>query len=124
MIFPTILHNFTDLVAEEDPLGMFKGAFAEQLIFQEMNATLLNGKIYYYSRDDSRGEIDFMIQGHLGKAIPIEAKSGKNLTTTTLKNFIDKWKIDKAIKFSKLPYKVNEKIVNAPLYLAGAVEKL
>ncbi|MBQ9402973.1 DUF4143 domain-containing protein [Candidatus Saccharibacteria bacterium] len=72
------MHNFTDLVAEEDLLGMFKGAFAEQLIFQEMNATLLNGKIYYYSRDDSRGEIDFMIQGHLGKAIPIEAKSGKN----------------------------------------------
>ena len=109
------------IASNDEAVGMFRGAFAEQLVFQEMKAAL-GDSIYYYSKDDSRGEIDFIIQGK-SSAVPIEVKAGESLNATSMKNFVDKWNLPKAIKFSKLPYKANEKIINVPLYFAGAINK-
>lgn len=111
------------MIVKNDPsMSLFMGAYTEQLVFQEMKSAI-GDAIFYFSRDDSRGEIDFIVQDGVS-VVPVEVKAGKNLSATSLKNFIDKWGVKKAIKFSELPYRRNEKIVNAPLYLAGAINKL
>ena len=97
----------------------YKGAFAEQLVFQEMRASGITS--YYYSNNDSKGEIDFIIQTSTG-ILPIEVKSGKNLSSVSLNNFLKKWGLPKGIKFSVLPYKENDNIDNLPLYLVNRLK--
>jgi hypothetical protein len=55
--------------------------------------------------------------------IPIEVKSGTNLSATSFSDFMKKYTFELGIKFSKLPYQENEKIINAPLYLVSEVIK-
>lgn len=95
----------------------FKGAITEQFVFQELSAAGITP--YYYSRDDSRGEIDFMIDIATG-ILPIEVKSGKNLHSPSLNAFLDaNPAVKKAAKLSLLPYRQNDKIDNLPLYFAS-----
>ena len=113
-IDPSAIINENNLFIE------YKGAFAEQFVFQEMMAQKITP--YYYSRDDSKGEIDFLLD--LGTTtLPIEVKSGENTASTAFNNFIKTWDLKKAVKLSTLPLKENENIDNLPLYLAGTLAK-
>jgi hypothetical protein len=55
--------------------------------------------------------------------IPIEVKSGTNLSATSFTEFMKKYHSKFGVKFSKLPYKQNKQVINAPLYLASEVVK-
>ncbi len=106
------------ILADNDLFIEYKGALAEQFVFQELKAN--NTTPYYYSNDDSRGEIDFILD--LGtKPLPIEVKSGQNTSSVSLNNFLEKWKLEKATKLSLLPLRANERVDNFPLYLAGMI---
>lgn len=60
-------------------------------------------------------EQDFIIQK--GKdAVPIEVKAGTNVHSQSLKAFVDKYHPNLAVRFSLLPYKEQEAIINIPLY--------
>lgn len=71
--------------------------------------------IYYYSAEDSRMEMDFLIQ-HQGKMLPIEVKGGKSVKATSLHNYLKEHKDIHAIRYSMLPYKEQDNITNMPLY--------
>ena len=91
-----------------------KGAFSEnyvlcQLLCQQSIYT------YYYSREDSRLEIDFFAQ-HKGVVSPIEVKAEENLRSKSLSAFISANPQLKAIRFSMLPYKEQDWMRNIPLY--------
>lgn len=91
-----------------------KGAFSEnyvlcQLLCQQSIYT------YYYSREDSRLEIDFLAQ-HKGVVSPIEVKAEENLRSKSLSAFISANPQLKAIRFSMLPYKEQDWMRNIPLY--------
>ena len=91
-----------------------KGAFSEnyvlcQLLCQQSIYT------YYYSREDSRLEIDFLAQ-HKGVVFPIEVKAEENLRSKSLSAFISANPQLKAIRFSMLPYKEQYWMRNIPLY--------
>lgn len=91
-----------------------KGAFTEnyvlcQLLSQQSIYT------YYYSREDSRLEIDFLAQ-HKGVVFPIEVKAEENLRSKSLSAFISANPQLKAIRFSMLPYKEQYWMRNIPLY--------
>ena len=91
-----------------------KGAFTEnyvlcQLLSQQSIYT------YYYSREDSRLEIDFFAQ-HKGVVSPIEVKAEENLRSKSLSAFISANPQLKAIRFSMLPYKEQYWMRNIPLY--------
>ena len=99
----------------------FKGAMAEQFVYQELRASM-DVKPFYYAADDSRGEIDFMIQDDAGKILPIEVKSGTNLSSASLNAFLKKNpEIGCAVKLSLMPYRQNEAITNLPLWMAGRI---
>jgi len=95
----------------------FKGALTEQFVHQEIIA-MSDKTPYYWSAENSRGEIDFLIQGNTG-VIPIEVKAGENLRSKSLKAFCDKYKIDNAIRTSMSKYREESWMTNIPLYAIG-----
>lgn len=91
----------------------FKGALTEQFVAQELTA---GGKtLYYYSTENSSGEIDFVIQQGM-YCIPIEVKAEENLRAKSLKAFCDKYKPEMAIRSSMSNFREQEWMKNVPLY--------
>ena len=91
-----------------------KGAFTEnyvltQLLCQQSVFT------YYYSRDDARLEIDFLVQ-HKGEIVPIEVKAEENLRSKSLRTFINAHQQLHALRFSMSPYQEQGWMTNIPLY--------
>ena len=66
----------------------FKGALTEQFVLQQMK-TNQSLSIYYWSADNSRGEIDFLVQQE-EKVIPIEVKAEENLQAKSLRMFVER----------------------------------
>lgn len=105
----TLLHG-SDVFTE------FKGALTEQYVFQQLNE---NYKLYYWSKDNSRQEVDLLMQ-HDNTLLPIECKAEENLKAKSLKSFIDSQKIQRAIKVSMKPYHDSgDIVVNVPLYMVA-----
>lgn len=91
----------------------FKGALTEQFVAQELCCA--EYELYYYSTENSSGEIDFMIQ-HNCYCIPIEVKAEENLKARSLRAFCDKFKPDIAIRTSMSNYREQDWMNNVPLY--------
>jgi len=105
----------------DDELREFKGALAEQYVYQQLLASGIEP--HYFARDDSRGEVDFIVQ--LGSAVvPIEVKAGQAVRSSSLSSFIATHHPALAIRLSALPYKLQDPILNLPLYLAGQLARL
>ncbi len=94
----------------------YKGAFTEQYVLQQILAQGIQN-IYYYSAEDSRMEMDFLLQRE-GKLLPIEVKGGTSTKATSLHNYLQQHPDIHAIRFSMLPYKEQEHLTNLPLYAA------
>ena len=65
----------------------FKGAFAENYVLQQMTAKQ-NMPVYYYSKDNSTQEIDFLVQMP-ERVLPIEVKAEENVKSKSLSTFIN-----------------------------------
>ena len=92
----------------------FKGALTEQYILQQLIAGE-NVEPYYYSAENSKGEIDFLIQGKTS-IIPLEVKAEENLKAKSLKAFCDKYNPKYAIRTSMSDYREQDWMTNIPLY--------
>lgn len=92
----------------------FKGALTEQFVLQQMK-TNRSLSIYYWSADNSRGEIDFLVQQE-EKVIPIEVKAEENLQAKSLRMFVERNPGLKGCRFSMSPYREQDWLVNYPLY--------
>ena len=92
----------------------FKGALTEQFVLQQMK-TNQSLSIYYWSADNSRGEIDFLVQQE-EKIIPIEVKAEENLQAKSLRMFVERNPGLKGYRFSMSPYREQDWLVNYPLY--------
>lgn len=109
-------------IYDEKGFEEFKGALAEQFIAQELRAQEIEP--YYYSADDSRAEIDFVIQKG-AEVLPIEAKSGRNLGSASLSKLLSANPELRALKASMLPYQENDQIINVPIYgISAGIDKL
>lgn len=91
----------------------FKGALTEQFVAQELVS--YGKELYYYSTENSSGEIDFVIQQST-YCIPIEVKAEENLRAKSLRAFCDKYHPEIAIRSSMSNYKEQEWMKNVPLY--------
>jgi predicted AAA+ superfamily ATPase len=96
----------------------FKGALAEQFVFQQLmqNEDL---SIHYFSFENSKYEIDFIIQNEEDEIIPIEVKSGENLKARSFKLFCQKFQPKTAIRTSLSNYCEESWMTNVPLYVVG-----
>lgn len=92
----------------------FKGALTEQYVLQQLVAMNLT-EPYYFSTENSSGEIDFLLQGKTS-VVPLEVKAEENLRAKSLKAFCDKYKPRYAVRTSMSDYREQEWMVNIPLY--------
>lgn len=99
----------------------FKGAIAENFVLLELNS--INGEIPYYWTSGNTAEVDFIWQLN-DQIIPIEVKSGENLSARSLTIYRQKYNPDIAIKVSMKNLEKQEKTINVPLYLLWNIEKI
>ena len=99
----------------EGELGLFKGAFYENIIATSLTA--LNHELFYFSPSDTL-EIDFIINFE-GQPCPVEVKSGENTKSKSLNTILNtqKYKINQAIRLSRKNVGQEGKILSLPLYM-------
>ncbi|MDR0872022.1 MAG: AAA family ATPase [Prevotellaceae bacterium] len=93
----------------------YKGALAEQFVFQELN--LIEDVPVYYFSPDSQMEIDFVIQNEDDAIVPIEVKAEENLQAKSLKTYCEKFHPKTAIRTSLSDYRKESWMTNVPLYI-------
>ena len=112
-------------MAEIDPATLIlpndmkegKGMFTENYVCTHLAAST-EQSIFYYSRENSPLEIDFMIQ-HGADIVPIEVKSEENPKSKSMSAFLQQNEGLHGIRFSMSPYREQEGMTNVPLYGAG-----
>ena len=94
----------------------FKGALTEQFVHQQLklNPDL---QINYFPFENSKYEIDFIIQNKDDEIIPLEVKSGVNLKARSFKLFCEKFQPKTAIRTSLSGYRQESWMTNVPLYM-------
>lgn len=102
------------MLLSNDSLTECKGALTENYVLCQMKC-IDELYTYYYSREDSKLEVDFVVQ-HNGKVTPIEVKAEENLRSKSLKTFMSSHTDLMAIRFSMSKYKEQEWMKNVPLY--------
>lgn len=103
------------LILGNEIFNTYKGALTEQYFFQQ-----IRGKadfVYYWSADNSRGEVDFVVQ-KAGRVIPIEVKAEENLRAKSLAAFVARNPGLHALRFSMSDYREQDWMTNIPLYAA------
>lgn len=99
----------------------FKGPLTENYVLQQLNGSF-EVPPHYYSPAQNY-EVDFLIQKD-DEIIPVECKAGKNITSASFKRYRSEMSPKNAIRFSTLPYKEQDDMINVPLYLAGRVNTI
>ena len=109
------------MLVSNDVFKEFKGAFSENYVVQQlMNVPSLSA--YYYSKDNSRMEVDFLVQTE-GRVIPMEVKAEENVKSKSLAQFVRTEFADenlKGLRISMKPYADQGWMENIPLYAAEA----
>ncbi|MCM1037086.1 MAG: AAA family ATPase [Bacteroides sp.] len=96
----------------------YKGAFTELFVLQQLKADVADN-VYYFSGDNSRIEVDFVIA--LGSTVvPLEVKAEDNLKGKSLKLFREQNHLPLAARLSMRPYREQDGLVNIPLYAAAS----
>ena len=110
--------NAKTLLYGNDVFTEFKGALTEQFVFQQLKLNE-DMSIHYFPFDNSKYEIDFIIQNEDDEIIPIEVKTGENLRAKSFKLFCEKFQPETAIRTSLSNYHKESWMTNVPLYIVG-----
>ncbi|MBR5982664.1 MAG: ATP-binding protein [Bacteroidales bacterium] len=102
-----------DVIVNDDIFVEYKGAFTEEFVLTQLVSKGITA--YYYSTNDSRVEIDFVLQDS-GKVLPVEVKAEENVHSKSLRTFVDKHPDLKGIRLSMKPYIDQDWMENIPLY--------
>lgn len=104
----------SQILINNDAFTEYKGGLTEQYVLQQLKSHGVS-PIYYHKTDDSRLELDFVIQqqGHL---LPIEVKAESNVRANSLSTLLKNTPSLTALRYSMLPYKEQGQLTNIPLY--------
>ena len=102
----------------------FKGALTENYLLQTL-ITQFEVTPRYWTQTNPPYEVDFLIQRE-NDIFPIEAKSETNTTSRSLKKFKELFpdKVKLRIRFSMDNLKLEDDMLNIPLFLADKTDKL
>ena len=96
-----------------DIFSTYRGAMTEQYVCQQLMGGV--DLVYYWSADNSRGEIDFLIQNG-ERIVPIEVKAEENLKAKSLSAFVTRYPSLHAVRLSMSDYREQDWMTNMPLY--------
>lgn len=92
----------------------YKGGMTDQYVLQQLISDGVK-PVYYHSADNSRLELDFVIQ-YQGELLPIEVKVGANVRANSLSNLLKANAGMRAVRFSMLPFRQQDRLICVPLY--------
>lgn len=101
------------LLLNADNFIEYKGMVAEEFVAQQLSSFGLS--LYYWSKEDSTAELDFIIQRD-NTIYPIEVKASTNVRGKTIAQLVKDNPSIKGLRFSMLGYKQQERLTNYPLY--------
>ena len=104
----------SQMLVSDEAIKEYKGGFTEQYVLQQL-ISKDRGSIYYYSAENSRLEIDFLIQNE-GKIVPIEVKAEGNVRANSFTEYLRNNPDTHGIRYSMLPYIKQEHFDNLPLW--------
>lgn len=102
------------VLIKNDIFKEYKGGMTEQYVLQQLKSKGIS-PIYYHNMDNSRLELDFIIQRG-AEMIPIEVKAEGNVRANSLTTLLNRMPELHAERYSMLPYKVQNNLTNVPLY--------
>lgn len=102
-----------DVLVKDTAFKEYKGAFTEQYVLQQIASQDI--KAYYYSKENSTLELDFIIQKD--NVHPIEVKAEENLRSKSLSTIYNENKELKPWRFSMAGFRQQDWMSNVPLYL-------
>lgn len=102
------------VIGGSDIFEEFKGGLTEQYVCQQLIAEC-GVRPYYWSAENSTGEIDFLVQGS-NQVFAIEVKAEENLRAKSLRAFKEKNPWVCAVRFSMSGYREQDWMRNVPLY--------
>jgi len=123
-----LIHKVVRVNKVQRPLKFYEDMSAFKLFLSDLGLlgamadvtakeVLTGEKLYYYSKENSTLELDFLVQKDA--VYPIEVKAEENLRSKSLKTIYDGNNELKPVRFSMSGYKEQEWMVNVPLYLAA-----
>ena len=92
----------------------YKGGMTEDFILQQLTSRGI-APIYYHSTNNSRLELDFVIQ-HDCRVLPIEVKAEGNVRANSLTALLRDDPDMRTVRLSMLPYRVQGQLYCVPLY--------
>ncbi len=95
----------------------FKGALTEQYVLQQLQV-LEENDIFYWSAENASAELDFLVQTE-NEIVPLEVKAEENLQAKSLKTFVNKYGVNRAIRTSMSDFREQGWMTNIPLYAIG-----
>lgn len=101
------------MLVGESIFSEYNGAFTELFVFTQLKSQDIS--LYYHAVENSTIEIDFLAQWH-DRVVPIEVKAEVNVKSKSLHTFITNNPELKGLRFSMLPYKDQDWMINVPLY--------
>lgn len=103
-----------DILLGNDVFSEFKGAFSENYVMEQLRPQE-DTYAYYFSKDNSQLEIDFLLQCG-GRIIPVEVKAEENVKSKSLRTFIQEQQTEmKGMRVSMKQYIDQEWMENIPL---------
>ncbi|WMJ22199.1 ATP-binding protein [Paludicola sp. MB14-C6] len=102
----------------------FKGALSENYVLQALK-NQFEATPRYWAIDNPRYEVDYLIQRE-NDIIPVEVKSEDNVESKSLKKFKEKFgdKIKLRVRFSLNNLKLDDDVLNIPLFMADYADKI
>ena len=99
----------------------YRGALTENFVLQQLRS-LPSVPIYYYSKDNSTQEVDFILQVS-DRLLPVEVKAGSNARSRSFSTFLQQDYRDsgmRGVRLSMLPYRDQGWMENVPLYATAS----
>ena len=106
----------SQILVSNNAFTEYKGGMTEQYVLQQYISHGVS-PIYYHKTDDSRLEVDFVVQ-HSSHILPVEVKAEANVRANSLTMLLANNPDMQAIRYSMLPYKEQGQLTCIPLYMA------
>jgi len=102
----------------------FKGALSENYVLQALQ-NQFEAMPRYWTMDNPRYEVDFLIQRE-NDILPVEVKSESNVESRSLKKYKEKYgdKVKLRIRFSLNNLRLDDDLLNIPLFMADYADRL
>lgn len=104
-----------DLEPATDKAAGFRGGITENYVLQQLVAS--DSSVYYWGTT-SKAEVEFIARAKQGDVIPIEVKSGRNVTVRSLESFRERYHPPYLVRVSARNFGVGNGIRSIPLYAA------